>query len=211
MKFSEFLSITNDLPVFETGLLLAGDRDPSHVRRQLSRWTKAKKVIQLKRGLYTLAQPYRKVNPHPFLIANKLVKGTYVSLQSALAYYGMIPEFVPVTLSMTTRSTASWDTPLGEFQFHHIVSDQFSGYHVARVMEDQPVYLAAPEKALLDLVHLTPGGDDPGFLASLRLQNLGQMNPASLFSLAGNRKKLRRAVDHIIEFASLEEEGYKSR
>jgi predicted transcriptional regulator of viral defense system len=69
------------------------------VRRQISRWVKVGRLHQLRRGLYALAPPYQKIVPHPFLVANRLVQGSYVSLQSALAHYGMIPEYVPVTYS----------------------------------------------------------------------------------------------------------------
>ena len=82
------LEIVGNEPVFRTGLLLAGDVDPVHIRRQLGRWAKAGKVYQLRRGLYALAPPYQRTRPHPFLVANHLVRPSYVSLQSALAYYG---------------------------------------------------------------------------------------------------------------------------
>lgn len=70
MEFSNLLKIAGDEPAFETGLLLAGEVDPADVRRQLSRWTKAKRLYQLRRGLYALAPPFQKVKPHPFVIAN---------------------------------------------------------------------------------------------------------------------------------------------
>ena len=80
------LEIVGNEPIFRTGLLLAGDVDPVHVRRQLGRWVKAGKVYQLRRGLYTLAPPHQQTKPHPFLISNQLVRPSYVSLQSALGY-----------------------------------------------------------------------------------------------------------------------------
>jgi predicted transcriptional regulator of viral defense system len=101
-------------------LLLAGDANPSEVRRQLSRWTKTGKIYQFRRGLYCLASPFQKVKPHPFLVANRMLPASYVSVQSALAYYGMIPEFVPVTTGITTNRPAHWETPLGIFDFRHI-------------------------------------------------------------------------------------------
>jgi predicted transcriptional regulator of viral defense system len=84
MEFSSFLEIVGDEPVFETGLLLAGDVDHSDVRRQLSRWTKAGRLYRLRRGVYTLAPPYQKTRPHSFVVANALVRGSYVSLQAPL-------------------------------------------------------------------------------------------------------------------------------
>jgi len=67
MKFESLLSLVEDQPLFETGLLLAGDVDPDDIRRQLSRWVKAGKIRQLRRGLYMLESPYQSVAPHPFL------------------------------------------------------------------------------------------------------------------------------------------------
>ncbi len=90
MKFSELLEIVQDEPVFDTGLLLAGDVKALDIHRQLLRWRKAGKIYQLCRGLYSLAPPFQKIKPHPLLIANRLLPASYVSLQSALAYYGMI-------------------------------------------------------------------------------------------------------------------------
>ncbi|MFH1314516.1 MAG: type IV toxin-antitoxin system AbiEi family antitoxin domain-containing protein, partial [Candidatus Eisenbacteria bacterium] len=78
MEFLELIEIVGDEPVFETGLLLAGEVDPADVRRQLSRWTKAGRLYQLRRGLYALAPPFQKVKPHPFLIANRMVRASYV-------------------------------------------------------------------------------------------------------------------------------------
>ena len=95
MKFDDLLTAVGNEPLFETGLLLACDVDPRHVRRQLSRWTSAGRLVQLRRGLYALAPPWRKQSPHPFLIANHLAPGSYVSGASALAFAGAIPENVP--------------------------------------------------------------------------------------------------------------------
>ena len=92
MEFTELIGIVGQEPVFETGLLLAGDANPSDIRRQLSRWKTSGKIYQLRRGLYCLAPPFQKVKPHPFLVANRMLPASYISLHSALAYYGMIPE-----------------------------------------------------------------------------------------------------------------------
>ena len=58
MEFDHLVEILKDEQVFETGLLLADDVDPNHIHRQLTRWTNAGKIYQLRRGLYALAPPY---------------------------------------------------------------------------------------------------------------------------------------------------------
>jgi predicted transcriptional regulator of viral defense system len=197
MKFEDLLAIASKQPFFETGLLLAGDVDPADVRRQLSRWVQTGRVIQLRRGLYTLAPPYQQTQPHPFLIANAMQSGSYVSLQSALAYYGLIPEYVAQILSVTTQRPTRWSNPLGDFRFQHLASHLFFGYQHVSFTPSQDVFIALPEKALLDLVHLTPNGDDPAYLEGLRLQNLESCDTDRLQALArraGKPKWMRAAA-----------------
>jgi predicted transcriptional regulator of viral defense system len=212
MRLEELVEIVGDEPVFETGLLLAGQVDPKDVRRQLSRWVRAGRIYQLRRGLYALAPPFQKVKPHPFLIANAMVRGSYVSNQSALAHYGLIPEYVPVVTSVTTARPARWDTPLGQYEFRHVKTELLFGYQLTALAGDQQAFIATPEKALLDLIYLQPGGDSPAYLRELRLQNLGQLDLDQLgrqADLAGS-PKLRRAAAFIAELARVEAAEYET-
>lgn len=204
MDFDQLLHIIGNEPVFETGLLLAGSVDPNDVRRQLSRWTKNGKLYQQRRGVYTLAPPYQKVKPHPFLIANKLVRNSYVSLQSALAYYGMIPEYVPVTTSITTTRPARWETDLGIYTFRRIKKEWFTGYQNVALGNGQSAFIATPEKALLDLIYLQPGSDSTDYLNELRLQSLEQLDIIELGKLAKKsaKPKLQRAARFITDLAA---------
>ena len=210
MEFTRLIEIVGDEPVFETGLLLAGDVDPADVRRQLSRWTKSGRLYQLRRGLYTLAPPFQKVRPHPFLVANRITRGSYVSLQSALAHYGLIPEIVPVTTSVTTARNSRRETPLGTYEYRHIKTELLFGYRLAELGSSQQAFLATPEKALLDLVHLQPGGDAPEYLQELRLQSLERLNLEELQRQADRteRPKLRRATAFVVELAQAEAREY---
>jgi predicted transcriptional regulator of viral defense system len=210
MKFDELLSIVESEPVFEPGLLLVGDADPEDIQRQLTRWVGTGRLYQLRRGLYALAPPFQKIRPHPFLVANRLVRGSYVSLQSALAHYGMIPEYVPVTTSVTTARPGLWDTPLGRYDFRHIRGELLSGYRRSALLEGQDAFLATPEKALLDLIYLTPGADTPEYLQELRL-HLERLDPEELERQAEAmaKPKLRRAVERIVRLAEIEAAEYQ--
>lgn len=205
MRFAALLETVADLPLFRGSLLLAGDRDPGDVRRQLSRWKAAGKVVQLRRDVYVLARPWRQVEPHPFLVANELHRPSYVSLQSALAYHGFIPESVPVATSVTTRRPVTLQTDLGGFAFRHVHERMFFGYRRLSVIGDgtrrQTALVADAAKALLDLVYLTPGGDSPEFIESLRLDGLNAVSESELRSLARRwgKPKLDRAVRAMLE------------
>lgn len=212
MEFTRLLEIVGDEPVFETGLLLAGGVDPANVRRQLSRWTAAGRLYQLRRGLYALAPPFQKVKPHPFLVANRVVRASYVSCQSALAHYGLIPEYVPAVTSVTTARPGQWDTALGRYEYRHVKNDLLWGYQLAALGGDQQAFLSIPEKALLDLVHLQPGGDAPDYLQALRLQNLERLDGETLKRLAERTgsPKLQRAATIVVELAHQEALEYEA-
>jgi predicted transcriptional regulator of viral defense system len=172
---------------------------------------KAGRLIQLAKGLYTLAEPYRRLTPHPFVLANVMKKASYVSLQSAMGHFGMIPEHVPTVTSVTTQRPAKVETPLGRFLFRHIKKSWFSGYRQVDLGAGQKAFVATPEKALLDLLYLTPGADSYDFLVELRLQNLQTLDRNVLVQLARTSKspKLRRAVK-LME-GLMDEEGEQGR
>ena len=207
MQFEQLLTLVGNLPLFETGLLLAGKVDPDDVRRQLSRWVRAGKVRQFRRGLYTLAPPYQKIAPHPFLVANALMPGSYVSGQTALAFYGLIPEYVPRTLSVTTLRPMQW----GGFHFQHIASHLFFGYQSTDLSQGQRAFIATPEKAILDLAHLTADADSVEYLRQLRLQNLEQLNLDRLheFAQRAAKPKWQRVAAQITSLARQEVADYE--
>lgn len=210
MEFARLIEIVGDEPVFETGFLLAGE-DPAGVNLQLSRATKAGRLYQLRRSLYALAPPYQKVKPHPFVVANALRQPSYVSLQSALAHHGLIPEAVQIVTSVTTKRPARWDTPLGRYDFRHLKTEFFNDYRLLDLVGRQQAFVGTPEKALLDLVYLTPGADSAEYLSELRLQNLDQLDLEALDRLveASEKPKLRRAAAVIEELARMEAEGFE--
>ena len=213
MKFEQLLEVAQEQPLFHTGLFLAGEQNPAALRVQLSRWVKAGMLYRLRRGVYALAPPYRHVVPHPFLVANHMVRPSYVSLQTALAYHNLIPEAVYTINSITTRRPGRWETPLGRFAFRHVRQSFFFGYHLEEVAPGQHAFVAWPEKALLDLVYLQSGGDMIAYLEGLRLQNLEQLDPDRLQSMAerADSAKLRRAVERILALRKREQEAYETQ
>jgi predicted transcriptional regulator of viral defense system len=197
VKVRELLRLVGNEPVFDTGLLLAGDIKPGYLRRQLCEWVDAGYVLQLRRGLYTLAPPYRKATPDPFLVANRLVRGSYVSLESALSHHGLIPEFgFAAVSSVTPGRTQRLETPLGAFVYRGLRPSLLHGYRQEQQPNGQRVLVATPTKALLDLLYLTPGSDTPPYLVELRLQNLDQVDLVELTRMWGKplSRKLKRLL-----------------
>ncbi len=201
MKIEELADRVPNNGLFRTGQILSGYGQPAHVRRQLDRWVKSGRVLQLRRGVYLLQKPYVSLAAHPFAVANALKKASYVSLQSALAYYGMIPEYVPVTTSVTTGRPEECDTPIGRFQFRHISPKRFFGFEEMEIAPDQQVLMASPSKALVDLLYLTPHSDNPGYLRELRLHEPEGFNREALGAMVEKlgSSKVERAIRQVVQ------------
>ena len=207
MKWKDLLQVVSSEPTFSSSLLLAGDVSKGDLQKQLTRWSAAGKLLQLRRGLYSVAPPYSNATPHPFVIANRLKSASYVSLQSALAYHGMIPEHVPVVTSVTTSRPGNVTNPLGTFIFRHIKPSLLHGFVQIEAAPGQFAVVATPEKSLLDLVYLTPHSDSRAYLEELRLANLDTLDLDAMREAAVNAQsaKLKRAVRHLADLSDAEE------
>ncbi len=211
MNFNTLVHLVGDAPAFESAFLMAGTVRPENVRLQLTRWTNAGKLYQLRRGLYSIAPPYQKVKPHPFVIANLMQQASYVSAQSALAYYGLIPDTVYATVSITAGRPGRRETPMGIFEFRHMRPEYLHGYRMLDLSGKEQALVATPEKALLDLVYLQPGGDSSDYLTELRLQNLELLDLNELHRQAEIflSPKLRRAAGVVARLAKNGNQEYE--
>lgn len=116
-----------------------------------------KQIIRLKKGLYVCSPEVTGVTLSTELIANHLYAPSYVSMSSALRYYGLIPEAVYTTQSMTLKHSRDFDTPLGHFDYTHISKSAFP-IGLTNIRKDGYAFvIATPEKALCDLVANSSG------------------------------------------------------
>lgn len=212
MKWTDLLALVGEQPVFESAMLFGGEAPPAEVRRQLTRWTAAGRLVQLRRGLYAFAPLHAKVRPHPFTVAARLRRPSYISLQSALAFHGLIPESVPVVTNVTTGRPGEVVTPLGRFSYRHVRVGLFWGYAEARLEGSQAAFVAAPEKALLDLIHLTPGPVTEAFLDELRLDPTGTIDPSRLRGIAERMggRKIKTASERVTRWLRSTRKGHKA-
>ena len=109
-------------------------------------------IIRLKRGLYVVNPEYTGKRLSNDLIANHLYAPSYVSMSTALRYYGLIPEAVYVNQSMTVKHSRSFQTPIGNYDYKCVSREAFAvGIRTERVA-DYAFLIASPEKALCDLI-----------------------------------------------------------
>lgn len=189
MNFAQFKEKTRDFPFIPTrAVVTAAARNRQAMLNQLTRWQKKGLLIQLKRGIYVLNKSDRKVNPSRFFFANQLLWPSYVSFESALGYYGFIPEAVADVTSVTSKKTSRFKNPLGEFIFQRVKPAAFRGY---RSYEDEAgldVFIAEPEKAVVDFLYLNlrkfKAGAKSVFKESYRFQDTGLLSPRKVLSWA---------------------------
>lgn len=115
-------------------------------------------LIRLKKGLYVVSPEINELELSKELIANHLYGPSYISLESALSYYGMIPERVHVTRSVTYGRAKQFSTPLGLFDYVSVPADYYSiGVRFEIIHEQYAWMVATPEKALCDMILATHG------------------------------------------------------
>lgn len=109
-------------------------------------------IIRLKRGLYVVNPEHSGKTLSNELIANHLYAPSYISMSTALRYYGLIPEAVYTHQSMTVKHSRNFHTPIGNYAYRQIARDSFS-VGVRSVHKGEYAFLmASPEKALCDLI-----------------------------------------------------------
>ena len=115
-------------------------------------------LVQLRRGLYMTTSQVKSTMPEPFLISNHLLGPSYVSIDSALFHWGLIPERVYEVTAVSNKLSKKFKTPLGIFSYTHIPLPYYSfGIEQLALTETQTVMIASPEKALSDKIITTAG------------------------------------------------------
>ena len=125
--------------------------DRTVVKQQIYYWKKLGWLKPLKKGLYELVY-LRKGQLSDLFVANRLYEPSYVSLETALSYYSIIPEVAMGVTSITTKPTRKFRNHYGFFAYKSIVERAYTGY---RIVDDQgqKVKIAEPEKALVDYIY----------------------------------------------------------
>jgi predicted transcriptional regulator of viral defense system len=185
MNYLEFKNKMYDLGCFNIHQVYAWA--PGFDRNNFVRWANKGLLIRLRQGFYTF--PEYKSKPDFWLyFANRIYRPSYVSLHTALAFYGIIPEAVVQITSVTTFKTVSFNNDFGEYSYKSVKENLMFGYDLKPIADGRTIQLARPEKALLDLLYLYPFYNTMNELEELRLDegflhddlNLNQLRDYSL-------------------------------
>lgn len=206
MKFSKFLQIYGHMPLIETETFPLYSQAPEQLRSQVSRWIQKGWIVPLKRGLYIFSDVLRFRDIPMLYIANRLISPSYISMEYALGYYGLIPEKVVMVTSVTTKKTSTFKNDCGIFKYYSIKKNLFCGYSMTEEGE-QKIFIASPEKALLDYFYFNQvkfKGHHHEF-EEMRFQNIERLNHKTLLGfkhLYGSKMRniIMRFVQYIKEF-----------
>jgi hypothetical protein len=130
----------------------------AHPRDKISDLMRKGMIVRVKKGLYVLGEGYRRRPYSRRLLANLIYGPSYISLESALAYYGLIPERVEAVTSVTTGRSRRFDTPIGLFIYREISLPAFRIGMTRVDRKGEPAFLiATEEKALCDKIYQDRG------------------------------------------------------
>lgn len=141
---------------------------PQFDRTNLTRWIRQGYIARLRQGYYTFPD-YKSKRDFSLYFANRIYKPSYISLHTALSFYGMIPEAVSQITSVTSLKTATFKNDFGDYSYKNIKDDLMFGYELKEMDEYRRLMFATPEKALLDLLYLYPFYNSEKEMEELRI------------------------------------------
>lgn len=168
MNFLEFKDRMFDLGCFNIHQVYAWK--PGFDRNNFVRWSNKGLLSRLRQGYYTFPE-YRSKPDFALYFANRIYRPSYLSLHTALAFYGMIPEAVVQITSVTSLKTVSFINDFGEYSYKSLKDELMFGYDLKPMADGRTLQLASPEKALLDLLYLYPFYKTEQELEELRLDD----------------------------------------
>ena len=166
MQYLKFYELMREFTVFS----LADIRvvDPDFHRRRLHEWQEKGYLRKIIKGYYMFSD----IPMHEevlFEVSNRIYSPSYVSLETALWFHGLIPESVYGICCVSTRRTYRFQTTIAAMTYGHVLPRLFFGYNLVGYGQSKTFKLASPEKAILDNLYSRPSLRSEEDFASLRL------------------------------------------
>lgn len=165
MGYIEFRKNLNDFTVFSLNDIKKVC--PKFHSRRLIDWQQKGYIKKIIRGYYIFSDMVLNEKTL-FEIANKIYHPSYVSLETALCYYHLIPETIYAVTSVSTRGTCDYKTGIAEFRYHTVKAPLFFGYNLEN-NNKKYFKIAGMEKAALDFLYFNPHLKSTADFSSLRI------------------------------------------
>ena len=167
MRFLEFREALSAFTVFSYPDILK--IDPTFDRRRLVEWQAKEYILKIRNGYYSF--PRKGISEgYLMYISNRIYKPSYISMETALSYYNLIPEAVYLFTGISTRKTMLFQSELGNYQYRKIKKELFFGYSIIQI-GDFDIKIANVEKTVLDYLYFNII-DDRKALDGLRINRL---------------------------------------
>jgi len=187
LRLNEFAELAKNLPVVS----LADVRSviPGLRQETLSRWNRNGKITMVAPGYYVLPEETRD-ETDLFAIAGRMYTPSFVSLESALSLYRLIPETVLSVTSVCTRKTRRINSPLCTFIYRSIKPKYFFGYD-AMTGRNHRYLIASPERAVVDLIYLRRDISSAEDMLELRFDKeaFNELDTMEVIDIAGRFNK----------------------
>lgn len=141
---------------------------PQFNRSNYIQWQRSGQITSLRQGWYAFAD-YMKEPDYAYYFAGQIYSPSYISLHTALAFYGLIPEAVIEITSVSTQKTTHFKNAFGSYSYQTVRPTLFFGYEAKKMRDGKQFWMATPEKAILDLLYLYPQYSTPEDMRELRL------------------------------------------
>ena len=172
----------------------------SSPRDKISTLLRQGAIVRIKKGLYVFGELYRRRPLCRELLANLIYGPSYVSLEYAMSYHGMIPEHIETITSVTCGRSRDFDTPIGRFAYRSIPAWAMrSGMDQVVLKDGRSFLIAVPEKALAD--------------ALISHRGIGTRNQKDLYSYLTTNQRISPDVLEALDEKRLDAiaDGYRSR
>lgn len=154
--FSKFI----EMPYFTGGAIKSLGKEAlikeDTLNTYIKRGMKRKEIIQLKRGIFVTKECFeenKNKTGYKFFLANHLLEGSYISLDTALDYYGLFPEGLGnVVNSVSYKTTREFVNNVAYFKYKNIKKELFSDFKAVKVGE-YSILIAEVYKALFDYIY----------------------------------------------------------
>jgi len=205
MNFWQLRNQFYDLVCFNVNQVYAWQ--PDFEKNNLTRWTKQNLLVKLRNSWYSFPE-YLKTPNIQYFVSNKIYSPSYISLHSALAFYGVIPEAIVQTTAVSSLKKANFENTFGSFSFQQILPELMFGKEKKIFLNKQSLIFATPEKAILDLLYLYPQYNNEQEIIELRFDeefmqedlNIERLNE---FTERFQSKILRYRVDLLLKIHDL--------
>lgn len=205
MNFHAFRKVFLEFTCFTSHQVYAWH--PDFDKNNLSRWVKNGMLIKLRNGFYSFPEYLNHAGISLYL-ANRIYRPSYISLHSALSFYGFIPEAVVRITSVSSLKTANFENLFGDYSYQTVKPDLMFGYNQKPYLNGLTLNIAQPEKAMLDLLYLYPFYDSAKELEALRfdeelMQEMINITTLKTFMSNFRSRALNSRVQLLIETYSL--------